>query len=176
MPFPFFVCSKLTETAVFHQFCFSCVCVCVYIYIYMLPFQMENECYFAFYSWKTESTEKYSPRPRIWRYCFTRLEMPGQDFYQMPLVRTCYSRYNKMLTLPFIFKEPLKFLSILYQTDSKSLSFWNLNSVYNRYIPIFSYWLASVWHIYLVLWKPCTRCSPAVMWDDLGGVFIAGHR
>ncbi len=25
----------------------------------------------------------------------TRLDMPGYDFYQKPLVRTCYSRYKK---------------------------------------------------------------------------------
>jgi hypothetical protein len=50
--------------------------------------------------------------------------------------------------------------------------FWNLNSVYTRYIWIFSYWLPPppVYCIYLVLWKSCTRCIPTVMWDDLGEV------
>jgi hypothetical protein len=43
-----------------------------------------------------------------------------------------------------IFNELLEFLSIRQQTHSNSLSFWNLISVYTRYIPIFSYWLAPV--------------------------------
>jgi hypothetical protein len=86
------------------------------------------------------------------------------------LVRTCYSRYLKNLTLPFIFKGPLKLLSILHQTQSNSLSYWNLNSVYTRYIPFFSFWLVPLWCIYLVLQDSCSRCIPTVMRDDLGGV------
>jgi hypothetical protein len=37
---------------------------------------------------------------------------------------------KKIQILPLIFNEALKFLSILHQTHSNSLSFWNLNSVY----------------------------------------------
>jgi hypothetical protein len=40
------------------------------------------------------------------------------------------------LTLPVIFDELLKFLSILHQTHSNSLSFWNLNSVFTRPTPL----------------------------------------
>ncbi len=43
---------------------------------------------------------------------------------------------NIFLTLPVIFDELLKFLSILHQTHSNSLSFWNLNSVYTRPTPL----------------------------------------
>ncbi len=56
--------------------------------------------------------------------------------------------FKTFLALPLIFNELLKFLSILHQTHSNSLSFWNLHGVYTRYIPIFSYWLDPVQHIY----------------------------
>ncbi len=38
--------------------------------------------------------------------------MPRHDFYQKPLVRTCYS-IKKISNFPVIFDELLKFLSIL---------------------------------------------------------------
>jgi hypothetical protein len=73
-------------------------------------------------------------------------------------------------SLPLIYNGPVQYLFILPQTHSSSLSYWNLKSVYTKYIPIFSHWVAPVLPIYLVLQDSCTRCIPTVMWDDLGGV------
>ncbi len=64
------------------------------------------------------------------------MELPHQirnawnDINQKPLVRTFYSKYVSFYTLSLSCNRPLKFLSILHQTHSNSLSYWNLNSIY----------------------------------------------